>query len=82
MINLIEGLSKTQLQRDHLNMMISFFEKLRVIYVNGADVTARMNFINRWLIAINVLFMLWDSLKRDSNDKDFVLCRYFPYKSR
>lgn len=64
----------TELQIDHLNMMLSFFEKLRVISVNGTDVTARMNFINGWLIAINGLFMLWDSLKRDSNDKDFVLC--------
>lgn len=45
-----------------------------VISVNGTDVTARMNFINGWLIAINGLFMLWDSLKGDSNDKDFVLC--------
>jgi len=74
----------TELQRDHLNMMLSFFEKLIVIYINGADVTARMNFINRWMIALIVLimiaFMLWDSLKRDSNDKDFVLCIGYIFK--
>lgn len=47
-------------------MTLSLFEKLRVVSkVNGTDITPRMNFINEWLISINGLLMLWDSLKQE-----------------
>lgn len=54
-------------------MMIFFFENMRVISVNGTDVTARMNFINGWLISINGLLMLREFFEPYHNN-EFVFC--------
>lgn len=64
----------TNEQKDYLLMMITLFEKLRVVSkVDGFDITTQMSFINGWLISLNGLLRIWNSLVSNYGN-DYVLC--------